>query len=423
MKSPLPIALHTALLLLLTACSATERVDELSAEYQKQYTELPVYESLPLRRLSWQEALEKLHRNNLELRELNRQYENSKYRLGKTLRSLIPQLDAGYYYNAPLRWGHGYPASSTFNLNIFFNLPQLMYLPVERYTNALAIIKVDVDRRRKIRELEARLYQAFREHALTECEMRLELKKPQRIEAESRAAQEALKEKKRLAWLSLCTLLNDHSARWVPDDAGLPAIRLKDYLKRAQKPDKLFLSTIALQAEAARLNRLGLLVRFMPTARINFYSPSLFTASGGELDGFMRNADDVRINFNSYVSLDTRLELWHDYKDAKLGEELVREAITQSMKEHREKIGATLRSWRQYEDWKLGIGDYITFRNSQGVTSFEEALKRNEESLELEKSLISQERSNLERECAAIQEYGWRDETKEPVPPPPTPEA
>ncbi len=413
MKSSYCITLTSFLLLLLTACSATRRVEELNAEYQKAYSEIPAYESLPMRSLSWQEAVEKLHKNNLEIRELNRQYENSKYNLGSTLRSLIPLLDVGYYYNAPVKWGSGSPSSSNFNINIFFNLPQLVRMPVERYTNALAAIKADVDRRRKIRELEAKLYKTFREHALLERELQLEKEKPQQDPATAKTTHEAYAEKKRLAWATLCTLLHDHSARWEPNSAGLPNIHLKQYRERAKAPDKLFITTIALQAEAARLNKLGVLIQFVPSANINFFSPSLFTASGGTTDGFMRNADDVRVTFNSYVTLDTRLETWHDFKDAKLGEKLAKEAIDQSMREHREKISTVLRSWQQYEDWKLSLQEYIAFRNSQGVTSFDEALSKSEESQKIGKEQITQERSNLERECAAMQEYGWRTEEAE----------
>ncbi len=409
MKLSLCLLLPSALLL--AGCSATKRVEELSADYKKQYEAIPAYESLPVRRISWQEALEKMEKNNLELREQLRQYDNSQHQQGRTLRSLIPLIDAGYYYNAPLRWGRGYPTQSNFNINIFFNLPQLVQLPVERYTDALTLIKADTDIRSKRRELEARLYQKFREHELLRREERLEEELFYHNETAKKLTQEGYAEKKRLQWNELCKLMNDYSARWEPEAGTLPAICLKDFRRRAQAPDKLFLANIALQAEAARLQRLGVLIRFLPTAQINFYSPSLFTASGGTMDGFMRNADDIRVNFNSYVTLDTRLETWHDYKDAKKGEELTLKLIEQTMREHKDKVATVLRSWEQYEEWKRGVQEYVAFRNAQGVGDAEEATLRHKESLDTEKALLDQERANLERECAAMQEYGWREES------------
>ncbi len=416
MKPASCLILPMALLLLASACSPTQKVAELSDDYKKFYTDIAAYESLPVRRLSWQEALAKLEKGNLEYREQKRQYENSKHQRSRTFRSLIPLLDAGYYYNAPLRWGEGYPAQSNFNLNIFFNLPQLVQLPIEHYTDALAVIKADTDCKLKKRELDARLYQSFREHALLNREQALQRESSSDDET-ARALDEKMQaEKKRQEWGKLCALLNDYSARWEPDCKGMPTISLAHYRKQFQTPDELFLANIALQAEAARLNRLGVFIRFMPTAQINFYSPSLFTASGGNLDGFMRNADDVRVNLNSYISFDTRLERCHDYKDAKESEKLTLEMLRQNLREHKQKVESVLQSWEEYEKWELGLREYIAFRNTQGVEDMDEALARHQESQELERELIEQERANLERECGAIQEYGWRNDKPQQLP-------
>ncbi len=402
-----------ALSLLLVACSASEQIEKLNADYGKYYAQIPAFEALPVHRLTWQEALQKVETNNLEYRELQRQSENSRYQLGRTLRSLIPMLDAGYYYNAPLRWGEGEPTRGDFNINIFFNLPQLVQLPVERYTDALNIIKADTELKSKRRELSAQLYQIFREYELLRREEQLEEEKRLADDAAQKLVLEGFAEKKRLQWGKLCRLMNDYSARWEPDATGLPVIRLADFRRRAKAPDKLFMTNISLRAEAARLQKLGVLIRFMPTAQINFFSPSLFRASGGTMDGFMRNADDIRINLNSYITLDTKLENYHDFQDVRKGEELTKELQLQHIREHKDKMESVLRSWEQYEQWRLSLRDYVRFRNSQGVPDFEEAARRHQEALEIEQSLIEQQRANLERECAAIQEYGWQEESKE----------
>ncbi len=403
-------------LLLLPACSVSQRVEKLSDDFREYYAKMPDYHQLPRRRISWRQALDKMLRDNLEYRELTRQLENARHRLGRTWRNLIPMLDAGYYYNAPLRWGKGYPAQSSININVIFDLPQLIQLPFERYMDTLSVIKAETDLRLKRRELEANLYQAFREQRLLARERALEQQRPGQDAAARRKARDVHEEKERQAWSKLCVLLNDYGARWEPDDAGLPSIRLDEYRRRAQAPDKLYLATLALQAEAARLQKLGTGIRFMPMANINFYSPSLFTYSGGHSEGFMRNTDDIRINLNSYISLDTRQEQFYDYKDAVAGEKMIIEAIHQNMREHREKILSVLKSWELYEEWKLSMRDYIAFRNRRGVSGFQEAESRHQESMELEKTFISQERANLERECGAIQEYGWLHEESEPRP-------
>ena len=80
-----------------------------------------------------------------------------------------------------------------------------------------------------------------------------------------------------------------------------------------------------IQMEVARLQKLGVVVRYMPTARVNFYSPSLFSVSGGTTDGFLSGETDVRMNLNAYFQLDTRMEIWSEWAMAKENYHLVQQ--------------------------------------------------------------------------------------------------
>ncbi len=398
------------LLSVLVCCSPAKKIDELNAQFAKDYQQLPRYDSLPTRRLSWKEALSMLERNNIEYRESKRAYDNAKYQIGSTWRSLIPILDSGYFYNAPLKWDKGTPAQHNFNINIIFNLPSLVTMPVEHYTNALAAIKANVDCQLKQRELEARLWQCFREHSIMEQEQALYEQSPGQDAAAKQRLRDLYQQKQRALWSRLCVLINDHSARWLPQCAGLPEPSLQHFRQKAKAPDELFISTLSLQAEASRLKKLGIFLQFMPMVYTDVYSPSLFTDTGGNNDGFMRNADDVRISFNTFLRLDTRLERYHDYKDADKAHQLTLEALSQAMMEHREKVLLTLNAWQKYEEWKESVDDYVAFRNRQEISDAEEAIARQQAHLEIEKARLEQRRSNLERECALMQEYGWRSQ-------------
>ncbi len=124
----------------------------------------------------------------------------------------------------------------------------------------------------------------------------------------------------------------------------------------------------------------------------------------------MKNADDIRVNLNTYVQLDTKGEIYHDYQIAKEDHELTAQSLTQKMMEHKEKIHRVLKSWEEYEEWKRTVNEYVAFKNKQGVSSAKEGIELQKESLEIEKLRLDQETSNLERECAFIQEYGWGDD-------------
>ena len=92
----------------------------------------------------------------------------------------------------------------------------------------------------------------------------------------------------------------------------MPKVSWRDYREKAKVPDALTQTQMALALETARLQKLGVVVRYMPTARMNFYSLSLFSVSGGTTEGFLSGETDVRMNLNTYFQLDTRMEIWSE---------------------------------------------------------------------------------------------------------------
>ncbi len=396
------------LTLLCVACSPSKQIAELSGEFREEYTKLPDYGTLPQKRISWAEALEKMQKGNLEYLQTQQEYTKARRQVSRVWREFIPMLDLGQYYNAPLKWGSGEPAQNNFNINFIFNIPGLVTLPVEHYTDALTAIKADTDCKLKRRELEARLYQCFCEYELMEREKALEDEKAGVGESQKWFKQEEFARKQRAQWSKLGQLLNDHSARWEPDTRDMPKVDIAAYRKCTEAPDELLLAVMALQYEASRLTKLGAALSFAPSVYVNFFSPSLFSSTAGEMGGFMGNGEDVRVSLNTYMRLDTKLDMYHDYMHAAAAHDLTRKQLSQQMVEHKEKLVLLMESWEEYRSWKESVGDYVAFRNRQGVSDAEEALRRHQESVEVEQNLIEQQRANLERECALLQEYGWK---------------
>ena len=154
------------------------------------------------------------------------------------------------------------------------------------------------------------------------------------------------------------------------------------------------------------MTKLGVGLQYLPNVHLNFYSPTLFSVTGGSTEGFMNGAEDVRVNLNIYTQLDTRLDIWSQWAEAKENYKLVEQELTQQMYEYRNKMELLLDSWKTYDDWMRSTQAYIAFRRSQGVCDAKSVQEIHQEDLALQKDLLDQAKKNLERECALIQEYG-----------------
>lgn len=392
----------------LSSCSVNERVGDAQNELMESYRRLPDWEGLPARSLSWERAVALLEEQNLEMQRARKNVKEAQNQRDRVYRQFIPLVDLGYYFNTALMKssGRSYSNYSNFDVNIIFSLPDLMRLPVDHYTRSLTLFKAEKDLEQKRRELVAKLWQTFREAHLAQrkrgtedagMDARLADKK---MRARERNLQNREKTQK------LCALLNDYTARWQPNTDTMPKVSWQQYRKKAQVPDALTQTQMALTLEAARLQKLGVLVRYMPTARVNFYSPSLFSVSGGTTDGFLSGETDVRMNLNTYFQLDTRMEIWSEWAMAKENYHLVQQELTQQMHEYRNKVQLLLESWKAYDDWKCSTEDYLAFRRRQGVCEVGGIKELYDEDIALQKEMLEQEAKNIERECALIQEYG-----------------
>ncbi len=372
------------------------------------YRSLPDWESLPVRSLSWERAIALLEEQNLEMQRARKNVKEAQNQRDRVYRQFIPLVDIGYYFNTALMKSEGrsYSNYSNFDVNIIFSLPDLMRLPVDHYTRSLTLFKAEQDLEQKRRELVAKLWQAFRESYLEQRKRDTE-----DAGTDARMADKELKERERTLQSrektqSLCALLNDYTARWQPNAVTMPKVSWRQYREKAQVPDALTQTQMALALEAARLQKLGVVVRYLPSARVNFYSPSLFSVSGGTTDGFLSGETDVRMNLNTYLQLDTRMEIWSEWAMAKENYHLVQQELTQKMHEYRNKMQLLLESWKAYDDWKRSTEDYLEFRRTQGVCEASGIKELYDEDLDLQKEMQEQEDKNIERECALIQEYG-----------------
>lgn len=394
--------------LLAASCSAPKRVENARAQLEEQYRALPDYEALPVRALTWRQAHAMLLEHNAEYAQAQLALAEARRQEQAVYRNLIPSIHFGYYYSRALfhnqgGWGDN---GGQMDVNVIFNLPDLLSLPVEKYTRSLATYKAEQDCRQKQRELEAKLYLLFleeaREHKASDsADAAWE---PQEAAREKR--RQAQDQRQRERWGKVCALLGNYQARWRLAADSLPPADVGDYREKVSAPGELTQVAMALELEASRLRKMGVALRYWPSTQVNFYSPSLFNMSGGNMGGFMEGVEDVRINLNLYQELDTRLEGWQEYQSSKEAHRLLQEQLALKMYEWREKMRLVMESWSEYREWRQAVESYMAFRRSQGEQSPADMLRLHQEMIKLDQELRDQETKNAERIGALIQEYG-----------------
>ena len=401
-----PSALILILSLLLSSCSVEQRINDARQDILEQYNGITDWEALPRRVISWQQALAMIDKN-LEMRKADKAIADAQLDCDKVYRDFIPMVNLGYYfYAAILKSESSYTPENRFNLNIVYGLPSLTRLPVDRYTRSLALFKAEKDRELKRRELVAQLWQLHHEADIVQCKQVAEEAGTDYRHADLQLKQRERAIARREHDQKLCKLLNNYDARWQILPESIPAVSWKTFRNRAQLPDELTQTMLALKLETARLQKLGVGMRYLPQVSINFYSPSLFTSSGGTTDGFFSGRHDVRMNLNLYLQLDTRMNVWSDWAKAKTNYELAEQEITDALREYGSKMQLILESWEAYDEWLTSTREYIRFRKAQGACNPDDMKALYEEGLSLEREMLEQKLKNLERECALIQEYG-----------------
>lgn len=394
------------LVMCLFSCQPMKRVQEQGDKLVSEYKALPDYESLPVRELSWQQALLLMQKNNLELRQAYNNLSEARYQEKKIWREWIPSLNFGQYYNRKLFPGGngGIPNDSQLSYNVIFNFPSLMELPMRKYTTSLAVFKAQKDIELKQKELTAQLYHLFLLSDFRDRKRRLEQGEKESEKGLTKPDTDAAERKD---WLELSRLINDNSARWRLNGADVPRVSLEDYREALQAPSELSIVQMALQVEASRLQKLGILLQFWPQIHVDFYSPSLFNSSGGTLNGFMKTGKDTRVNMNMFIVMDTQGQNIQAYRTAKENHELLLKELRQKMWEYKEKTAALMNSWKQYESWRKAMTAYLQFRAEQGAETPQEVVQMHADSMQLQRELGEQELANMERICSLVQEYGF----------------
>lgn len=379
-----------------------------SAEVEDIFAAAREWEQLPLRTISWNQALSMIYNNNAELAKLTASIERSEREELSIYTDMIPGVSYyGYMIKSINDLARQYSSDDmNTTLNVTFNLPSLTNIPYRVYSAAASTFAAIKTKEGKERELLAKLYSQTRMHDLELRKRALENKNPD-ITPDSRILKEAEHRRTDVShWSSMAELLGDYSARWriLPD--SLPRVSWSTYSSRLNKLDHLTICRFALQLERARLGMYGIALQYLPTINTNLYSPSLFSSSGGTYQGTFLDGEETKINLNLSYRLDTQLDTWHSYKDRKDEYENVKREVSAAIMEHKLKLQQLRRSVQDYNSWRSYMQKRIRYTRETPVTTAEEQLTRDKAVLDMQLELLNQESKAVESESAVLLEYG-----------------
>lgn len=404
-----PLLSLVSLSLLLAACSLDQRLDRVSAEIERVYSQTRLWEQLPERTISWQQALAILRRENPAMQAADSRIEHFEREALSVYTDMIPGVSIYSYFTESIK-GITQSLDSDdvrTNINVNFFLPTLTRIPYQVYASKAEVYAAVKAREGTERELISKLYQTVRKHELSRKRRAREKNKPTSLHTADTPMARAPEQNEQLEyWKEISKLLGDTSARWniLPD--SLPRFRWSEYRRKLDTLSPLVVCQHALKLEQARLAQYGVAMEYLPTINTSLYSPSLFTSTGGTYTGTFLDTDDTTLNLSLSYRLDTKLDTWNRYQDNKARYKQVQREIVRSLLEHKQKMALLRQSMDEYYAWRSYLTKRIDYMKNAPADSPETYLERRQELSSMEDELLNQEEKAIESEAALVLTYG-----------------
>ncbi len=393
--------------LCLAGCSLERHLARVSDKVEKIYAEAKLWDELPRRTITWQQARDLMLRNNLDLQKADDSIEDAERQSLSVYTDMIPGVSYyGYLTSSIDRLSDTVTGQNDLesNINVSFSLPALTQVPYRLYSNKVQTFAAIKAREGKIRELNSQLYKTARLRDIARRQAALETKPLSEAERMQKANEK--READNAYWQNMANLLGDSSARWEILPQSIPHIRWKDYSRKLDKLDPLVVCNYAMQLEQARMQQYSIALTYLPTINTSLYSPSLFTSSGGTYGGTFLSGEDTKLNLSLSYTLDTDLQLWHSYQRSKDQYEQAYRSVTESLREHKAKVNTLRRSVTEYHHWRNFMHKRISFTEKLPAGNAEQYIEQRESILAMRRELLTQEATAVESEAALVLEYG-----------------
>lgn len=391
-------------LLLLSSCSVQEHIAARSAKLHDQYANLKTWDKLPVRTITWQQAVSMMKSNNLEYLRMQQAISKAERTETSVYTDLIPGVSYYGYFTKSLGNLTDTLHSDDFvhDINISFYLPTITQIPYRVYATQASTFGAIKALEAKERELISKLYLLQRTHALSMKEKALDERNPQQKPDYLLRNNDAEAKK----WHEIASLLGDYSARWQILPSSIPNFQWSRYKEVAGRLDELTVCQFAMELEKVRLSQYNVALSYLPTVNASLYSPSLFSSTGGTYSGTFLDSEDTKLNMGVSYSLDTDLRNWNTYCDGKELYQLAKKETLGKMVELKHKLSSLHQSMTEYYAWKSFMHKRMEHLRNSPATTAEEFLETEKTLYDMEAELLTQEKSALESEAALIQQYG-----------------
>ena len=400
-----------ALAMLIPGCSLDQRIDRVSAEIERVYAQTQLWEQLPERTISWQQALSILRRENPVLQAADDRIEHLERSSLSVYTDMIPGVSIYSYFTKSIEGLTQSLATDDFKtqVNVNFYIPTITRIPYRVYSAKAEVYAAVKSREGSERDLISKLYQLVRRRDLAERRHARELRKPADTRTDtSPIALATEKNEQREYWKEVSKILGDYSARWNILPESLPKFSWSHYRRKLDRLSPLVVCQHAMKLEQARLAQYGIVMEYLPTINTNLYSPSLFSSSGGTYTGTFLDTEDTTLNLNFSYRLDTKLNTWNRYQDNKARYEQVRKEVLASLLDYKQKMHLLRQSMDEYYTWRSFIMKRIDYMQHAPADSPETFLEQKRELDSMQDELLRQEEKAIESEAALIQAYDLR---------------
>lgn len=196
---------------LISGCSLDQRLDKVAADIHQRFADAKSWEQLPLRVISWQQALAMMHRCNDSLKSLDSQIEEAERDSLSVYTDMIPGISYYGYFTKSIKQLSDQLSANDMqsNVNITFSLPSLTQVPYRVYAAKARTYSAIKAKEGKERECVAQLYNAVHARALD-----LQLRELEETNPDLTEQQRLLNGRNELTadaehWKKMCTLLGD----------------------------------------------------------------------------------------------------------------------------------------------------------------------------------------------------------------------
>lgn len=399
-------------LALLCSCSVKRHLARVEGDVKKMYAGTRNWEELPLRTITWAQALSMLPKNNLQILEAEDAIRQAERDSLSVYTEMIPGVSYyGYITRTISELANPMSADEmSSSINVTFSIPALTQVPYRVYSAKVRTIAAMKAKEGRYREAVSRLYKLVREREIDMRRRDLVDHAPQDTSTNLRNLAKEYADRDEQYWSEVARLIGRRDARWKIIPESMPHIKWSEYEKRLDRLSELVVCQFAMRLEQSRMAQYSVALSYLPTINTGIYSPSLFSSSGGMYNGAFLDKDDTRINLSISYSVDTELYNWDTYKRSKERYEWEKIKVADELMNHRSRMQKLRASMDEYHNWRNFMLKNIAYLSNSTPLTADELIGRSQNIHNMRLELLDQEKKSVESEAAVVLEYGMPDE-------------